>query len=381
MRTVISLLKRKRIWIFNIILPLLFGFFLLNMIGKSISVSMNDTGNKIHLGLVNLDAENDLSKKIEQRQDIKIADGITAANIEQKIKDKEIELGIIIPKGFGDKINRLEMAEVKLFHRGNDLDVEDVISSISDFEENIIAERMDSMNLSDSYVNPITIKEKNISNINIIEIIDNNIRNYLPVILFLFAFLGLTLPAGLSLHNLPKDSSLLKIPIWDKLLGVSFFGLLTTLILILSFWLSIQFFDEHPAFLKGLIKKYLSIYNVFNLSWILFLSNIFWTCIISFMDRKTERRLGRFGIYFFTLTMFFIALITVSGLSYLFNLKISAATSFTPLLNSFTGIKEFLSINGISFPSMLLLLTGLLFWASIGFFILKFSSSSNKNDY
>ena len=89
MRTVISLLKRKRIWIFNFILPFLFGFFLLNALGKNISKTINALGSTIKVGIVNEAGENELLNQIEKRKDIQFVEGITKANIEQKIKEKK----------------------------------------------------------------------------------------------------------------------------------------------------------------------------------------------------------------------------------------------------------------------------------------------------
>ncbi len=237
MRTIISLLKRKRIWVINFILPFLFGFFLMNALGKNISQTMNSVGTTIKAGIVNLAGDNELINQISKRKDIKIIEGITKDNIEKKLKENEINVGVIIPSNFNNQIFNDKNTTLKLFHKGYNHVIEDFVSSITEFENQIIAQRLDSLNVSKNYINPITVEDKNISNI--IAKIDNNFKNFIPVLLFIFAFLGLIFPCSSTLYNVVKKDTLGNTPLWDRLLGVSFLSIITVLILVASFWASI----------------------------------------------------------------------------------------------------------------------------------------------
>ncbi len=346
------------------------------MIGKSASAYLEQPFSVIKVGVLASNEENDLFQNLEIRKDIEIIKNNSLSEIQKNISNGKYDLGLIFPNKFLKNIEEEKNVEIELIHQGTDLKTEKIFSIISDYEKSIVTNRMDSLGIKNSVINPITIKETN--TYQFIQAADSNIRHYLPSVLFLFSFLGLLFPCSISLYNLSKDNQLGGTPIWDRILGVSFFGLISALLLIVSFWQSINISEGHPAFLKGMVKKYLSLKNVFHLSWILFLSNFFWSAILAFIDRKTEQKLGRFGIYFTVIILFISSLFLISELFVPLNSEINFLNVFVPIKNTLIGCKEMLLGQGISFMPFLLEVIGLLFWGVIGFFILKFSLTSKK---
>ncbi len=379
MRTVLTLLKRKRIWIFNFILPFLFGYFFLNFLGDRISSYLNGTGTPPVIAWIG-GTQIDWLEELKKRKDLEIRTDLNVADLKNAINNGEVDVAWVWPENSSLKLKNKASISLDFYHNGNERNIQTASDLLREFETGIIKSRLDSINISQTYIDPIRIEEKNTTDS--MAITDNYIRNSIPPILLLFSFLGLIFPCSISLYRtfrVKKKNEVKLIPLWDGLLGVSFFGITTVAVLVAAFWLSISTFENHPSFLKGIIKNYLSIGNVLQIMGLLFLSNILWSCVLAFLDRKTERRLGRFGIYFFGLFAFIFSLAIVTAIIIMNNPNGNFFTAGIPLLNNFIGIRNILTPEGISFPFILFLVAGLLFGNILAFFSLKFSKSNQEN--
>lgn len=369
MKTFFSLFFYKRIFIANIIIPVGLGFLMMTIIGRSISHQMNHFDSTFSLGMINMDEGNELSIAIEKRKDIHLVEGVTKENISEKLEQKEIDLALVIPKDFSKKLAEGQQTTIQLYHQNNTIQIDDLMSSISDVEENIIQSRLDSIGSNVDFINPIEIDDKYDSNF--IETTNKNISNYAPLLLFLFSFIGLIFPSVILFAGAKKKRGIESFALWDKVLGISLWGTLAGMLFLLGLWLSIWFMDGLPAFLKGFFKQYFTIINSLHFIWVLVLSNIFWTSLLSFFNTKAEKQIGAFGISYLIFSLFLFGLFFSSALLPVFDEGGSMILLFVPVMNGLAVIKKILLGGGISFMFILLSIVGFLLWGGLGYFILQ----------
>lgn len=370
MKTFLSLFLYKRLLLANILIPLFFGFALMTILGKSISVGMNDFDSTFSLGLVNLDKGNSLAEKISKRKDIIFVEDVTATNAQEKVSRGAMDLALVFPADFSKKIEQGKQAEIKLYHSNNQIQIDDLLSSISRFEENIIIERMDSIGLSYDYTNPVSIVDTDVSP-NFIKGINQSISHYTSLLLLFFGFMGLIIPSNIVFSEAKEKSSIRSNPLWDKILGVSLWAVFSLIFLLVGLWLSFVFTTGHPSFLKGAFHKYLSFGNYLNLIWIVGMGHFLWASFFAILNHKAERPIGAFGISYFAFTLIFTCLIMAS--IFFSDQEITGLNPnlLIPPINIYQAIKDLLLEDSIQWVNMLLYISSCLFFGGIVFVVTK----------
>lgn len=376
MKTFFSLFSYKRIFITNIIIPILLGFLIMTIVGRSISRQMNHFDSTFSLGLINLDEGNELAIEIKKRKDIQLIEGITKENISEKLDANEIDLALIIPKDFSKNIAQGEKAALELHHKNNSTQIDDLMSSISDYEENIIKTRLDSIGSNDAFINPIAIND--VYDSNFMETTNKNISNYAPLLLFIFGFAGLILPSIIIFSEAKEKRDIKSLTLLDKLLGISIWGILTGILFLLGLYLSIWFMSGLPAFIKGFFKQYFTIINTLHFAWIFLLAHFFWASLLSFFNAKAERHIGALGISYFIFSLFLFGLAFSSFFLPMFEEGNSMILAFIPIINALAVIKKILLGTGIDFIFILLSIISFLLWGGLGYFILKKITTDNQ---
>ncbi|MGK0387308.1 MAG: hypothetical protein ACI94Y_000032 [Maribacter sp.] len=369
MKTFFSLFSYKRIFITNIIIPILLGFLMMTIIGRSISRKMNHFDSTFSLGLVNLDEGNELATEIKKRKDIQLVEGITQQNISKKLKENEIDLALVIPEDFSKSIAQGGKIALQLYHENNLTQIDDLMSSISDFEENIIKTRLDSIGRNNAFINPIEID--NVYDSNFTETTNKTISNYGPLLLFIFGFAGLILPSIIIFSEAKEKRNIKSLTLLDKLLGISIWGVFSGMLFLLGLWLSIWFMSGLPAFIKGFFKQYFTIINTLHFTWVFLLAHFFWVSLLSFFNAKAERHIGALGISYFIFSLFLFGLAFSSAFLPLFEEGNSIIFAFIPIINALAVIKKILLGTGIDFIFILLSILSFLLWGGLGYFILK----------
>ncbi|MGB1217730.1 MAG: ABC transporter permease, partial [Saprospiraceae bacterium] len=272
----------------------------------------------------------------------------------------ELNYGLIIPDNSQEKINEGKTSEITLYYKNESSSEEIILSAIRNYEIKIAKKRINNLEQNYSYINPISIER--ISTNNFIENINNNLGKYLPLIPVLFGFLGLIAPCT-ALFSSRKKGALNYAVKWDKLIGISFSGIMASFFVIMGMWLSIQFFSGHPAFMKGLMKNYLSWKNVFYLIIMILFSHLFWAGLLGYLSQKTKNTLGAFGISFFVFFIFSIFCFIFLSLDF------GNISAFIPASNILAYSKSILLGNSNWF-SVILSLSGCFIWGILGYFIL-----------
>lgn len=370
MKTFLSLFFYKRLILANILIPLFLGFILMTILGKSISKGMNDFDSTFSLGLINLDGENSLAERISKREDIRFIEGITIANAQGKVSKGEIDLALVLPKDFSEKIENKEKAEIKLYHSANQIQIDDLMSSISRFEENIIIKRMDSLALSYDYINPVSVKDTDTSP-NFMKKINQGISRYTPLFLLFFGFIGLVFPSNIVFSRTKGKREIHASPLWDKIIGVSVWAVFSLVFLLVGLWFSFLLIEGHPSFLKGVFQKYFSFTNCLHLIWILGMAHLFWVSLFAILNHKAERPIGAFGISYFMFTIIFSCLIIASMLSSSQETTGINPSLFIPPMNVYQAIKNLLIEESTNWMNMLLYIFSCLVLGGIGFVAAK----------
>ncbi len=368
MKTILSLFSYKRVVIGNIIIPILLGFLFLTLLGKNISHRLNYFDTTFSLGLVNLEADNELIQFIKNRKDIILEEGLDEQIVREKVRKKELDLGLIIPQDFNKKIAEGKQVELQLYHRNNTSDINDLSSSISRFETKVIRTRLDSFNLSMNYVNPVVVKETNTQDF--IKEINQNVGNYTPLLVFVIGLLSLVWPSMILYSSVRKKNRIGEASYISQFLAISLFGVMGALFFILGMWCSIWFSNGHPSFLVGIMKKIFSMGGMLNLTWILFLTQFFAIGILNTLNHKAKTPVGAFGISFFVMSCFLVILLATSVL--LSNWEnISYSIVLFPFSNAIGMSKHIFIEEGISWSLILLFIIGTLVWGGASFLISK----------
>lgn len=338
----------------------------MTILGKSISSGMNNFDSTFSLGFINMDGENILAERIIKRKDIQIIEGITAANAQESVSNGKADLVLILPKDFSEKIERGQEAEIKLYHSNNETQIDDLMSSIQRFEENILIQRMDSLGLPDGYINPISVNDVDTSP-NFVKKINAGISNYTPILLLFFGFLGFIFPSNITFSEAREKRQIQSNSVLDKIIGISIWAVFSVIFLLIGFWLSFQLTEGHPSFLKGIFRKYLSLSNCIQLIWILTISNLFWASLFAILNRKAKRPIGAFGISYFMFTAIFTCIVLAS---IFFSSQESAELNpllFIPPVNAWYMIKNLLIEESTNWMNMLLYISSSLVLGGISF--------------
>jgi len=291
----------------------------------------------VKMALVSSDKNHSLIQELRSNRNLIIVDSIPENELLNTVKKGEINYGLIIPNNSQEEISQGKTSELILYYKNESRAETIIMNTIKNYEIKIIKKRVNDLEQKYSYVNPISIEI--IGTTNFIDSINNNLSRYLPLLPVFFGFWGLIAPCT-ALFSSKKKGMLDVAPKWDRLLGVSFYGMMASFFVILGMWFSIQFFGGHPAFMKGLMKNYLSWENVFYLIIMILLSHFFWSGLLGYLSHKTKNTLGAFGISF-----------------------------FIPVSNILNYSKDILLAN-TSWMNIILTLLGCMIWGTLGYFVL-----------
>lgn len=367
MKTLRAFLLHKRIWMMNILFPLLAAFLLTSLLGGSLSSRLNETGGKTRVALLGGDDAAPLVERLLLRMDLEVDTSIGESQIPELLKNGGLDIGIIIPKGMDAEIEGNRTASITIYHRGSSTTLSSIIGMVQNYEEGIVSTRMDSLGLPMSYVNPIEVREQ--MGFGMLERMEGGIRSTLPMLVFLFGFMGLIVPVATAFPDGPLKGGLDNIPVWDRLLGISLLATLSALLAVFGIWMSLRFHAGHPAFLMGFFKQYLSPYNLLHLTWMMFLSHLLWSAVLAFAAKRAGRFLGAFGIGCFISALYLLALLSAWAVAQGMGDTVAEWVAFVPCLNILAAAKMLLAGQlAPAFAGMLaggLLASGLLGFATV----------------
>lgn len=257
-------LRDRRTVITMIIVPTLIFPVIMNVFVSISSKFQEDQMSKeVKIGLVSPDngalksEMMNLPKELGKRKFIVYKDSMSLI---KAIRDKKADFGYYLPVSAQKKYDAMEQIEVKIFHNGTDVGMEDRAESyLSVIKTKWKAQRFIKLKLTESLVEPIKTVASNVASNQ--EMIGKLAGGFLPYLFIIFSFMGCMYPA-IDLFTGEKErmtiETLLTAPVqrWKLLIGkmgvVVLSGLLAATCSLLGLFLAVEGFQlvKDPELLK-----------------------------------------------------------------------------------------------------------------------------------
>lgn len=257
-------IRDRRTLMTMIVMPVVVIPLLLSMI-TSFAASKADEASKktLKVGLIDESNSDELMKEFRLRKDFTLMTEFAENEFNQLIRDDSIDIAIVIPKEFGASINQQKTGTIKLYHKDsgtNSLKKRRVVETIERFEDKVLAERLDSIGITDATIDPVSIEENNVYSMK--ETIGKQIGSSLPYLFVLFCFMGCMYPA-IDLFAGEKErgtlETILSSPVnrlsilFGKMGVVTLTGLITGMLIFLGAYLVLIINKDIPDMISNII--------------------------------------------------------------------------------------------------------------------------------
>lgn len=247
-----DIIRDKKTLAFTVILPILIFPVLFKIMSVTMESKINDVQNEINI-VVNGDIDSKLGNILNSQSNIKIRD---YKDDKKALKDGDIQLIVNIPEDVDNKILNGEAANIEFLiddqSEKSSLSASVVESLFNEYSENIVEQRLSSLNVDSSILEPITIETKSgISDDGTDNSSMNTILGMIPaliVILLLSPTIGLSADLGAGEKERGTFEPLLSTSVnrnsilWGKIASISIVLLVTLILTIISLVFSFKDF-------------------------------------------------------------------------------------------------------------------------------------------
>lgn len=261
-----DILRDRRTIVMMVIIPLLVLPLLMNLVvGISISQARKAEARILKVGLIANGCAAEFRARLQKQTDMTIREDIKGDDIKNLIDKKEVDIALVFDPDFDRQIKAQKSGGVKLYYKlssENEIAKRRIVKLINEFKDELIALRLQGLNLDRSFVDAVEITEFDLSSTK--EKIGEYVGGFLPYIFVIFCFMGAMYPA-IDLAAGEKEratiETLLASPasrleiVLGKFLVVTLAGVITAAISILGIYLSIKRTREIPPdIFKELIR-------------------------------------------------------------------------------------------------------------------------------
>ncbi len=370
MKSLLRFFRHTRVWFFSLILPALLGFALLYFSGKSVDKRLNPGPTKVKFALIEMDSVKVFGPKLEYRKDLERID-VPQSKFQENLKEGTIDFALVIPSGFTSNIDSIRTEEVTLYHIGKSgysASKAAVRSLIQEYEDELVADRLDSLGLWQSYINPISIREQDLTQLP--EKIESGIATYSPLLLALIAFLGIIAPSILGFSEHKKKEKYEDIPSWDKAIGMSIIGGLSVFLFLAFAKIAVSMVTKMPPFMVGIIGNYFSWGNIILLSLLQMVWLVMWSALSGSLSRRAEKPFAAFSVHGFLFIIYFILLGIAAGIVGQISEPGRIAFTFVPGFNDVLGCGNI--IRETQWDMLGFTLLGMTVWGVLGILSMRF---------
>ena len=362
-------LRDRRTLIIMVLVPvLLFPVIFIAVTRLQMSVMEREQLRHIRVGWVNEDIDTRLTDYFmaQERTELILLEDKNL--LEHLIRTDSISYGIIIPEGFGRRLDNMDSGELTLYYSGARLYGKERIDQIlRQFEQGIISERLDIYELTTSFIKPIKTESVNIATDR--EMIGKLAGGFLPYLFIIFCFTGAMYPA-IDLFTGEKErktlETLLTTPVsriqilTGKLTVVTLTGIISALLAIFGLFLGFQLTTGLPDFLMAVILGILSFEFVLLLLIMLIPLTIFFSGMMVPITiyAKTFKEAQS------TLTPMTFLIIIPAAIGMIPGIEYNAITALIPVINITLATKEIIA-GTIYIPHYLMTVVSLLGLAAI----------------
>jgi len=258
-----TLRDRRTLFMMLIIPVLVFPIILTLFVRVSEAFNEEASNKEIKIGYVGSD-ESYVRKKLEALSDEEGKKKFIAysdtSSLKKDLKADSVQLGMYVPPGFNETMDKKEPAVLTIFYNATDLGMYDRAEKyMAKVQEEALIKRYDELKLNRTELTPIVTNYSNVASDK--EMIGKLAGGILPYIFIAFGFLGCMYPA-IDLFTGEKErgtiETLLTTPVkrWQILFGkmgvVVLSGLTAATFALLGLFLSIEVFDivDNPELLE-----------------------------------------------------------------------------------------------------------------------------------
>lgn len=362
-------LRDRRTLIVMVLVPvLLFPVLFIALTRLQTSVMEREQVRLVRVGWVNQDDDPELESFFDQQERMELVNVQDEALLEQLIRNDSISYGVVVPEGFGQRIEDMEEVALTLYYSGAQIQGKDRIDRVlQQYENKLVGERLEERSLPESFIRPFETRDMNIASDQ--EMIGMIAGGFLPYLFIIFCFTGAMYPA-IDLFTGEKErktlETLLTAPVSrlhilvGKLSVVTLTGIASALLAILGLFLGFQLTAGLPEVIMGVVMGILSIQFVLMLLLMLVPLTIFFSGVMAPVTiyAKTFKEAQSMLTPMTFLVIIPAAIAMVPGIEY------NAATALIPVVNITLATKEIIA-GTINIPHYLITVFSLIGLAAI----------------
>ena len=362
-------LRDRRTLIIMVLVPVLvFPVIFIALTRLQMSVMERDQVRLVRIGWVNDDNDQRLANFIEAQERMELIEIEDAGILEQLIRSDSISYGLVVPEGFGEALDGLNPTTLTLYFSGAQLHGKERIDRVlNQFEQGLVAERLEKRELNESFIKPFYTQPVNIASEQ--EMIGKLAGGFLPYLFIIFCFTGAMYPA-IDLFTGEKErrtlETLLTTPVSrlqiliGKMSVVSLTGIISAMLAIFGLFLGFQLTAGLPDAIMEVVMDILSIRFVLLLLLMLIPLTIFFSGVMIPLTiyAKTFKEAQSILTPMTFLVIIPAAIAMVPGIEY------NAITAMIPIINITLATKEIIA-GTIYFPYYLITVVTLIGLASV----------------
>ena len=192
-----DVVRDRRTLITAVLLPLLLFPVLLGVVSKvTTSQTAKTRAKTMNVALISHENAAGLRFALTAAPDINVHEDISEEMIEPEMQNGRVDAAIVIGKNFDEKINNLSSGYLELYFKStgtNRILKGRLMNHINDYEEHLLAQRFENLEMERSIVSAINIVEKDVASKQ--EKFGSQVGGLIPYIFILFCYLGCMYPA------------------------------------------------------------------------------------------------------------------------------------------------------------------------------------------
>ncbi len=261
-------LRDKRTIIIMVLVPVLvFPIIFIATSKLQMSVMEKEQERTVKIGFVNQDQDERLEEFFRAQERMELIVMEDESELKDLVRNDSILYGLHIPEGFGAALEGSEPTSVNLYFSGTRITGKDRIDRIlSDFEQEIVQQRLEEQGLTESFVKPFRTESVNVASGQ--EMIGKLAGGFLPYLFIIFCFTGAMYPA-IDLFTGEKErrtmETLLTAPVsrieilTGKMAVIALTGLISALLAVLGLFVGLQVSAGLPDFLMSVVMGILTV--------------------------------------------------------------------------------------------------------------------------
>lgn len=338
----------------------------------------------LNVGIINpYDQGKQLLAMLSQESGLSLIDGIEDSSATELVRSDSLDIVLNLGPDFDQQLDSFATANLQMYFQSTDDNATQrrVEKPISRYEDQLLAQRLSQLSLSDDNINPIEIQKQDVATQQ--EFLGNIVGGFLPYIFIIFSFMGCVYPA-IDLFAGEKErgtlETILTTPagsrqiLFGKMIVVASSGIISAGLAILGLFLSINLIDAIPADFLTVINDLLRWEAVALLLALIIPMAIFFAGML--IPLATYARSFKEAQSTVTPLNFLVIIPAAIGLTP--GIELNIGTALIPILNVALASKEIVAGTVEALP-LILVFVSLIALAAITIFIsaMRFSHESN----